>query len=82
MIGGDRIRNEISGGIFFSAVIQGGNRRDAAAGADPGDGGLRDASEVFAGRDDDLERFSGCLILGASRRQDDDGQRAARGRQN
>lgn len=57
-----RVRNEISGGIFFSAVIQG---RDITvvvpSDLTPAMAGLRDASEVFAGRDDDLERVLGLL---------------------
>ena len=56
MIGKYRTRNEISGGIFFSAVIQG---RDITVvlprEITPAMAGLRDASVVFAGRDGDLE---------------------------
>jgi tetratricopeptide (TPR) repeat protein len=55
MTGKDRTRNEISGGIFFSAVIQG---RDITVvlprEVTPAMAGLRDPSAVFTGRDGDL----------------------------
>ena len=57
-----RVRNEISGGIFFSAVIQG---RDITVilprELTPAMAGLRDASKVFTGRDSDLEQVIGLL---------------------
>jgi AAA ATPase domain len=62
MIGKYRTRNEISGGIFFSAVIQG---RDITVvlprEITPAMAGLRDASVVFAGRDGDLEELIGLI---------------------
>jgi tetratricopeptide (TPR) repeat protein len=62
MIGKDRTRNEISGGIFFSAVIQG---RDISVvlprELTPAMAGLRDASVVFTGRDGDLEQLIGLI---------------------
>jgi hypothetical protein len=62
MIGKDRTRNEISGGIFFSAVIQG---RDITVvlprEITPAMAGLRDASVVFTGRDGDLEQLIGLI---------------------
>jgi hypothetical protein len=58
-----RVSNEVTGGIFFSAVIQG---RDITVKLphelNPAMAGLlRDASAVFAGRADDLERLTGLL---------------------
>ena len=62
MIGKDRTRNEISGGIFFSAVIQG---RDITVvlprELTPAMAGLRDASVVFTGRDGELTQCIGLI---------------------
>ncbi len=58
----DQIRNEISGGIFFSTVVQG---RDITVvlppELTPAMAGLRDASAVFTGRDDKLRELVGLL---------------------
>jgi len=62
VIGKNLTRNEISGGIFFSAVIQG---RDITVmlprELTPAMAGLRDASAVFTGRDGDLEQLIGLI---------------------
>jgi tetratricopeptide (TPR) repeat protein len=62
MTGRRRTRNQISGGIFFSAVIQG---RDVTVvlprELTPAMAGLRDASVVFTGRDGDLEQLIGLI---------------------
>lgn len=62
MIGKDGTRNEISGGIFFSAVIQGrGISVVLPRELTPAMAGLRDASVVFTGRDDDLDQLMGLI---------------------
>lgn len=62
MRGRDETRNEISGGIFFSAVVQG---RDITVvlppEVRPSLYGLRDGSRVFTGREEDLRQLMGLL---------------------